>query len=121
MGLFDLTDLVIQRSLQGASLRQTVLTNNLANADTPGFKASDVNFQSSLEAALASSDPTSAVTNLSFTPQAAVGASVQADGNNVDMNQQMSALTENAVEYETLTEIEKTRLGTLQAAIGGGA
>ena len=39
MGLFDLTDLVVQRGMQGASLQQQVLSNNLANENTAGFKA----------------------------------------------------------------------------------
>lgn len=118
MGLFDVTDLVIQQSLAGASLRQQLLTNNLANADTPGFKASDVDFESSLQAALSSSNPTAALENVSFTPETSTG-SVQADGNNVDLNQQMAELTQNAVQYETLTELEKTRMQALQSAIGG--
>jgi flagellar basal-body rod protein FlgB len=119
MGLFDLTDLVVQRSLEGASLQQEVLSNNLANADTAGFKGSNVDFQSSLAAALSSSNPTAAVENLTFQPQTDTSTSIQADGNNVDMDQQMSDLTQNAVEYETLTEIEKTRVGMIQSAIGG--
>ena len=57
MGLFDLTDLVLQRGLQGASLRQQLLSNNLANANTAGFKRSDVDFESALGAALGSNDP----------------------------------------------------------------
>lgn len=118
MGLTDLTDLVIQRSLDGASLEQQILTNNLANADTPGFSASNVNFQASLNAALASSEPKAALENLTFAPEAA-GGTVQANGNDVDENQQMAALTQNVVQYETLTEIEKARMQTLQAAIGG--
>jgi flagellar basal-body rod protein FlgB len=43
---------------------------------------------------------------------------MRADGNNVDMDAEMAKLTSNAVEYETLTEIEKTRLGMLHDAIG---
>lgn len=119
MGLFDLTDLVVQRSLQGASLEQEVLSNNLANADTPGFKSSSVDFESSLASALASSNPSAAVENVAFQPKTDATTSIQADGNNVDLNQQMSALTQNAVEYETLAEIEKTRMGMIQSAIGG--
>jgi flagellar basal-body rod protein FlgB len=118
MGLFDLTDLVVQQALSGSSLRQQLLTNNLANADTPGFKASDVDFQSALSQALSTNDPGAALKNLSFTPVTTTGAT-QADGNNVDLNQQMSELTQNAVEYETLTELEKTRMQALQSAIGG--
>jgi flagellar basal-body rod protein FlgB len=121
MGLMDTTDLLIQRALDGASLRQQVLTNNLANADTPGFKASDVNFQSSLNAALASSNPQASLQNLTFSPTPISGGGSQTDGNNVDLNQQMAELTQNAVEYETLTEVEKARMSAIQHAIGGSA
>jgi flagellar basal-body rod protein FlgB len=119
MGLFDLTDLVIQRGLEGASLRQEVLSNNLANANTAGFRRSDVDFESSLAAALGSGDPSSSLENLAFTPQTDTTSAVQADGNNVDMDTEMSGLTSNAVEYQTLAEIEKTRVEMLSNAIGG--
>jgi flagellar basal-body rod protein FlgB len=119
MGLFDLTDLVIQRGLEGASMRQEVLSNNLANANTPGFKRSDVDFESSLAAALGTGDATSNLENLTFTPQTDSKAAIQADGNNVDMDTEMSSLTSNAVEYQTLAEIEKTRVQMLSSAIGG--
>ena len=46
MGIFDLTDTILERAMSGSELRQSVLANNLANANTPGFKRSDVDFQS---------------------------------------------------------------------------
>ncbi len=119
MGIFDLTDLVVQRGLEGASLRQEVLSNNLANANTPGFRRSDVNFESTLAAALGSPDPGANLENVSFAPQVDTMSAVQADGNNVNMDTEMSSLTSNAVEYQTLAEIEKTRVATLSSAIGG--
>jgi len=121
MGLFDLTDLVVERSLAGASQRQEVLANNLANANTAGFKRSDVDFESSLASALGSGNPAAAVAGVSFQPKVDNASPTQADGNNVNMETEMSGLTENAVEYETLTEIEKNRMAMLSSAIGGGA
>jgi len=120
MGLFDLTDLVVQKAMQGASLEQTVLSNNLANANTPGFKRSDVDFQSALESAVSSSDPQAALSSLSFSPATDSTTSMTADGNNVDLEREMSGLTQNAVEYETLSSIEKERIGMLQSSIGSG-
>jgi len=121
MGLFDLTDLVVQRAMQGASLEQQVLSNNLSNANTPGFKRSDVNFESALESAVSSSDPQAALGQVSFAPQTDSTTAMTADGNNVDLEREMSGLTQNAVEYETLSSIEHTRLSMLQSAIGSGA
>jgi flagellar basal-body rod protein FlgB len=121
MGLFDLTDLVVQKAMQGASLEQQALSNNLANANTPGFKRSDVNFESTLSTVLSSSDPASAIAGTSFTPTTDATTAMTADGNNVDLERELSGLTQNAVDYETLSSIEHTRLGMLQTAIGSGA
>lgn len=118
MGLFDLTDLVVQRGLQGASLRQQVLANNLANANTAGFKRSDVDFQSSLASALGSGDAEQAVQNVSFQPQTDSSTTMTADGNNVDADTEMADLTQNAVEYETLAAVEQQRFATLKSAMG---
>jgi flagellar basal-body rod protein FlgB len=122
MGLFDLTDVVVQKAMQGASLEQQALSNNLANANTPGFKRSDVDFQSALDSVLSgSSDPTAALDQMTFTPQTDTTTAMTADGNNVDLERELSGLTTNAVEYETLSSIEKTRMGMLSAAMGSGA
>jgi len=121
MGILDFTDLVVQQAMQGSSLAQQVLSNNLANADTPGFKRSDVNFESALASAVSASDPEAAVENVAFAPQTDTTTAMQADGNNVDLEREMSGLTSNAVEYETLASIEKTRLGMIQSAIGSGS
>ena len=119
MGLFDLTDTVLQRGLEGASLRQQVLTNNLANANTAGFKRSDVDFESSLNAALSSSDPTHAAEDVSFEPQTDTTSAMTPDGNNVDVDQELSSLTENSVQYQALAAVERSRLQMLQTAMGG--
>jgi flagellar basal-body rod protein FlgB len=121
MGLFDLTDLLVQRGLSGASMRQQVLSNNLANANTAGFKRSDVDFQSTLASALGSGNADAAVASTTFSPVTDTTTAMRADGNNVDMDSEMAKLTSNAVEYETLTEIEKTRLEMYKNAIGSGA
>ncbi|HZO96358.1 MAG TPA: flagellar basal body rod protein FlgB [Gaiellaceae bacterium] len=118
MGLFDLTDLAVQRGLEGAALEQEVLSNNLANANTAGFKRADVDFQSALATALDSPDPEAALRRIEFSPRADTATAMQADGNNVDLERELSALTRNAVQYETLSAIEKTRLGMLESAMG---
>ena len=92
MGLFDLTDLVVQRAMQGASLEQQVLSNNLSNANTPGFKRADVNFESALASAVSSSDPQSALDDVSFAPQTDAATAMTADGNNVDLERENSGV-----------------------------
>jgi flagellar basal-body rod protein FlgB len=116
MGLFDVTQLALERALQGAGLRQQALSNNLANVNTPGFKRSDVDFHTSLAAALAGGEP--AVAGASFAMQTDSSTSMRADGNNVDVDQEMASLTENASEYQALAAVAKSRLQMIQTAIG---
>jgi len=46
--LFDTTQLALQRAISGASVRQQALSANLANADTPGYVARDIDFAAAL-------------------------------------------------------------------------
>ena len=54
MSLLDTTQLALESAMSGSMLRQSLLTNNLANADTPGFQPEDVNFQATLQQAIQS-------------------------------------------------------------------
>jgi flagellar basal-body rod protein FlgB len=116
MGLFDVTQIALERALQGAGLRQQALSNNLANVNTPGFKRSDVDFHTSLAAALDGGEP--AVAGASFAMQTDSSTSMRADGNNVDVDQEMASLTENASEYQALAAVAKSRFQMIQTAIG---
>ena len=77
MSLLDPTQLALDAAMRGSMLRQTLLTNNLANADTPGYQNEDVNFQSTLANAMQSGQSPA---NVNFTPVASGGAN-SADGN----------------------------------------
>ena len=100
--------------MRGSMLRQTLLTNNLANADTPGYQREDVNFQSTLASAIQNGQPPTAVT---FTPQVQSGT-VSADGNGVTGEQDSANLAENGLLYENLTAIAAQREQILKTAMG---
>ena len=53
MSLLDNTQLALQSAMSGSMIRQQLLANNLANADTPGYQPEDVNFQQTLASAMA--------------------------------------------------------------------
>jgi flagellar basal-body rod protein FlgB len=107
VGLFDITQLALDRAMTGAGVRQTVLANNVANVNTPGFVASDVDFHSAIAAAL---DQGQQVDAVQFSPKQ-TGASP-------DMDVQMADLSENALDYETLAAVSRTRLQMLSTVIG---
>src|SRR3954462_13277791 len=79
--LFDTTQLALQRAIEGASLRQSALANNLANANTPGYQRVDVDFHSALGRALSSgSGARGALERTSFPAQTDGTGAVRADG-----------------------------------------
>jgi flagellar basal-body rod protein FlgB len=114
MSLLDSTQLSLEAAMRGSMLRQTLLTNNLANADTPGYQREDVNFQSTLANALQTGQSPSSVT---FTPQVQSGT-VSADGNGVNGEQDSANLAENGLLYENLTAIAAQREQILKTAMG---
>jgi flagellar basal-body rod protein FlgB len=120
VGLFDVTQIALERALSGASQRQQILANNLANADTPGFKRTDLDFHSQLAMALESTGSSDQLASQSFETQTDTSTSMQADGNNVDVDTEMSKLSQNALDYQSLISITNARFKMLSTAIGLG-
>jgi flagellar basal-body rod protein FlgB len=120
MGLFDVTSAALDVAIRGTEQRQTVLSNNLANVNTPGFKRSDVSFQGALASALSSSngDPAS-VEETPFTTTTDSSTSMRADGNNVDVDQESANLSENQLLFDSVMAIQTKRLHTMDSAITG--
>jgi flagellar basal-body rod protein FlgB len=116
MSLLDTTQLALEAAMQGSMLRQSLLTNNLANVNTPGYQRQDVNFQGTLQQALASGQPLDQVSFQPYTQQQVV----RADGNGVSADQEQANLSENGLLYEDLTQIAATREQILIRAMGIG-
>lgn len=100
--------------MRGAAMRETLLTNNLANVETPGYKRQDVDFHATLAAALQSAQPLDSVSFQPVTYQ----QSVRADGNGVEPDQESANLAENGLEYQALTQVMSARNAILQYAMG---
>ncbi|MGH2916513.1 MAG: flagellar basal body rod protein FlgB [Solirubrobacteraceae bacterium] len=117
MSFIDSTELALEAAMRGSSQRQTLLTNNLANADTPGYQAQDVNFQGTLQSAMAAGQSPSSV---QFSPVTIAGSG-SADGNGVNAEQTSAQLASNGLLYEDLTSVAAQREQILLYAIGSGA
>jgi flagellar basal-body rod protein FlgB len=113
MSLLDNTQLALESAMSGSMLRQSVLANDLANADTPNFEPSDVNFQQTLANAMAAGKSPSAVQYTPFT-QPQVTAS---DGNGVDPDVTNADIAENGLLYQDLVQIAASREGILETAM----
>jgi flagellar basal-body rod protein FlgB len=116
VSLLDNTQLGLQRAISGASLRQQLLANNLANAETPGFQRKDVDFHSALSQAMQSNDP-STIDAVQFTPKTD-NQTMRADGNGVDIDVESADMAKNALEYQSLVSVAKARVEILQSAMG---
>jgi len=119
-------------ALQLQSKRMEVLANNLANVDTPNYKARDLDFRSALAAATGSADaPMSLATtkagHIATSPDTAGGAALKyrvplapsLDGNTVDAQMEQAAFAENSVRYQATLTFLSNSLRNLMTAITG--
>jgi len=115
VNLFDNTELGLQAAIRGADMRQTTLAQNLANANTPGYVRKDVDFQSTLAAAMQEGMSPDQV---QFDVTTDGSAPMQADGNSVDADTESAKMAENGLQYQSLVAIAKGRLDIITSAIG---
>ncbi|MDP1929045.1 MAG: flagellar basal body rod protein FlgB [Thiobacillus sp.] len=123
-----------QQALRVRDQRQQVLASNIANADTPNYKARDIDFKASLHAAMNGSGTPGAVAMATTAPGHLAGkanpsgnagllyrtpAQGSVDGNTVDIDAERAAFTENSVQYEfNLTRINQQIKGLLTSIQG---
>ena len=110
---------LLNKMLDVTTLQREVIANNIANVDTPGYKRKEVDFAAALEEALRSGDPQEAeAARLQIIESA--GLPVRPDGNNVDIDTELSALVKNTLTYNTFVHFVSTRFLALKEAITGG-
>ena len=113
----DLTSRLLERGLGASSLRQRVLAHNVANAMTPGFKRSRVEFEEQLAAAMAEGKSPDAVAPKVEIETDTIG---RADGNNVDIELEMTRIAENQLYYAALTRQLSDQFSRLRMVIHDG-
>ncbi len=116
---------VIERNLDVAWLRQEVISNNIANVDTPGYKASKVKFDTMLNQSLGmrktSHKHISERSNgLGVSIIQNSNTSIREDGNNVDVDAEMISLTKNTILYNTLIQNISSELSRIRLTIREG-
>jgi flagellar basal-body rod protein FlgB len=133
-GLFDATIGLLQKSMNLRSAQHRMLSSNIANADTPDYKAFEVVVEEELRR---QQQPSSGIrmvrTHSGHLPAGRGGSdrvtlkrsaepefSLRADGNTVDLDQSMSQLAENSIQYKTSAQLISAKLRSLRNAIQGG-
>ncbi|HVB06564.1 MAG TPA: hypothetical protein VNF07_10010 [Acidimicrobiales bacterium] len=105
---------VLQFAIDGVTDQTNATANNLANAESPGFTASDVNFQQSLEKAITTSGTATATETT--TPDPAPAGS---NGNNVDLGSELVASEKGALEYQQLSQSLDSQFRLIRGVVGG--
>lgn len=133
--LFDKTTLALAASNRMRSLRQNVISANVANAETPGYVAKKVDFEDALQRAVDLEGvgkmqgmepehyPTGpgALANVQADTYDNPEGSVNNDGNTVDLEREMSALAENSIMYKAAIQLINKKMAALKyAATDGG-
>ncbi|GAB2873628.1 flagellar basal body rod protein FlgB [Nocardioides pacificus] len=110
----DSVGAVLNYALDGLSTRQQVIADNIANVDTPGFRATSVEFESSLRAAIGTGD-LSAEPAIASTP---TNTPVGANGNNVDLRKETLAAVQSQFQYQVISRAVSDR-STILSTIAG--
>ncbi len=118
-----------ERALVLRSQRAEVLASNLANADTPGFKARDVDFKAMLKSEMNDSVRLRTTSHAHIQAESGpippaqllyrVPSQPSLDGNTVDTEQEHAAFGSNAIEYQASLSFINSKISGLRKAIKG--
>lgn len=115
---------VLERGLDASWTRNSVISNNIANVDTPGYKRKDVQFEDYLmaevgytddldrEVANAEMDELFATTYTEYE-----NVSYRIDGNNVDIDTESAELAKNQIKYYTMLDSVSQEFNRLKAVV----
>ena len=133
----DLTTAVLTQAMAGYSARNTAIANNIANADTPGYKRVDVSFESALAdavdadrerlrmdvgssiAAIDGSEVTRRVDEVAPNVMSTDTTTMRVDGSNVDPDDEMARLSANQLASSTVVSLLDKRFQQFRTAITG--
>lgn len=101
-------------ALDGLSLRQRTIADNIANIDTPDFRASTIDFESALSSAIGSGDTDALVGGDGIT-SLAVDTPVGANGNNVDLRKETLAAMQSQFQYQMVTRAVTDRFDLIKS------
>lgn len=110
---------LLEKMLDISAIKHKVIANNIANINTPGYKKMDVNFAEQLEKVL---KDTSVNKFDNLQPKIVISKeetneTVRNDGNNVDMDKEISSLVRNTLSYNIYTQLMAKKVEMVKFAI----
>ena len=115
----------IEKALDVAWKRNEIISENIANVDTPGYKRKDVKFEDYFNSELKLGRISNFNSRLSGSEKIKViydssNYSYRLDGNNVDVEREMAIMAENTIRYNTLINRITGQLNKIRTIIKGG-
>lgn len=106
---------LLTKLMEVSDIRHRVVSQNLANVNTPGYQRLKVNFEDELAKEILGGSEV----ELTREPEVVKDDSlpVRADGNNVDIDMEIGELQRNAVLYQTYAQLMATQFSTMRMAI----
>lgn len=127
MKLFSNTINSLESGLNYSSLKQKVISNNIANVDTPNYKAKTVSFKQEFNNALSLSAKRTNGRHFEFQSKQEpfrivenTGVTYNTNGNSVDIDKEMTNLAQNQIYYNSLIESLNREFNSLKTVIRGG-
>jgi flagellar basal-body rod protein FlgB len=107
---------LLERFMDLAAKRQGLITSNIANVDTPGYRAKDIDFQGELQRALQGDDAGTTEPLVREVP----GLVVRPDGNNVSVDRESLLLSEVQLQFGIAEQLIKSQFRNVKLAINEG-
>jgi flagellar basal-body rod protein FlgB len=107
---------LLERFLDVNAMRQTLVSSNLANVDTPGYHTRDVDFRGELYRAMNGDD--TSMTSPFVVPVR--GLLARPDGNNVSVDRESLLLAEVQLQFKAATSVLRAQFAMIQTAIREG-
>jgi flagellar basal-body rod protein FlgB len=126
MNMIDSAFSAHEKALGVRSQRMELLSRNIANADTPNFKARDIDFKQALKDTLSSSLQTTHGAHIQSADDSTRNATkyrvpfnVAIDGNTVELPVEQAKFGQYAAEYQTTLSILENRISNIRKALRG--
>ncbi|HHW20626.1 MAG TPA: flagellar basal body rod protein FlgB [Thermodesulfovibrio thiophilus] len=105
---------LLEKIMDICAYRQKILASNIANADTPKYKAKDLNFQEELKRAVETDNQSYKIIEASTTMP-------NRDENTVNIEVEMTKVAETMLMYNTATQLISTKIRMIKSAVKGGS
>ncbi|MCC6347542.1 MAG: flagellar basal body rod protein FlgB [Nitrospirales bacterium] len=111
---------LLERMLDIAAFRQRILASNIANSETPGYRARDISFQNELEKAKTAFEVEGRESRQAYEVYEPVDTMPSQDDNTVNLDMEMAKVAENTLIYNTATQLIGMKVRMLKDILRSG-